>query len=224
MRTMRRNVTRAIEIIKETADEIESTPASIQSNSMSLTVNETDILLDGMKILFKSSDYDEQVRLLTLSPPNWGRPQIQKFFSYNEWQARKAIELRNSFGLLAKLTNFSGNPPIDPILVEEIEAFFQDDSISRQTSNKKEVIHINKQPIPIRYMSMTVGQAYCIFLKSLEARNSLYTVSKTVFYSLRPKWVKILTPHDVCVCIFHANYYFLIKVQLAVEIPIIMIL
>ncbi|CAF1539642.1 unnamed protein product [Rotaria magnacalcarata] len=155
MRTMRRNVTRAIEIIKETADEIDSTSASIQSNSMSLTVNETDILIDGMKILFKSSDYDEQVRLLTLAPPNWGRPQIQKFFSCNEWQARKAIELRDSFGLLAKLTNFSGNPPIDPILVEEIEALFQDDSISRQTSNKKEVIHINKKPIPIRYMSMT---------------------------------------------------------------------
>ena len=164
MRTMRRNVTIAIELTKKTADEIDSTSKSIQSNSMSLTVSETDILLNGMKILFKSSDYDEQVRLLMLSPPNWGRPQIQKLFLCNEWQARKAIELRNSFDLLAKLTNFSGNPPIDPILVEEIEAFFQDDSISRQTSNKREVIHINKQPIPIRYMSMTVGQTYSIFL------------------------------------------------------------
>ena len=137
MRTMRRNVIIAIEITKKVADEIDSTSKSIQSNSMSLTVSETDILLDGMKILFKSSDYDEQVRLLMLSPPNWGRPQIQKLFSCNEWQARKAIELRNSFGFLAKLTNFSGNPPIDPILVEEIEAFFQDDSISRQTSKEK---------------------------------------------------------------------------------------
>ena len=70
MRTMRRNVTIAIEIIKKTADEIDSTSESIQSNSMSLTVSETDILFDGMKILFKSSDYDEQVRLLMLSPPN----------------------------------------------------------------------------------------------------------------------------------------------------------
>ena len=111
---------------------------------MSFTVSETDILLDDMKILFKSSDYDEQVRPLTLSPSDWDRPQIQKLFSCNEWQARKAIELRNSFGLLATLTNFSGNSPIDPILVEEIKAFFQDDSISRQTFNKKKVIHIKK--------------------------------------------------------------------------------
>ena len=52
MRTMRRNLTIAIEIIKKTADEIDSTSESIQSNSTSLTVSETDILLDGMKILF----------------------------------------------------------------------------------------------------------------------------------------------------------------------------
>ncbi|CAF2147192.1 unnamed protein product [Rotaria magnacalcarata] len=211
MGSMRRSVTRAIEIIKETANEIDAASESTKSKNVSLSVSETDILLDGMKLLFKSSDYDEQTRLLTLSPPYWGRPQIQKFFSCNEWQARRAIELRSSFGILAKITNFSGNPPIDPTLLDEIEVFFQDDAISRQTSNKKEVIHINKQPTPIRYMTMTVGQAYTIFLKNLEARNSLCTVSKTVFYSCRPKWVKILTPHDVCACIFHENYEFLIK-------------
>ena len=210
--TMRSNVTRAIEIIKETADDTDSTSGFTKSNNMSLIVSETNTLLDGMKLLFKSSDYDEQVRLLTLSAHHWGRPQIQKFFSCNEWQARKVIELRNSYGTLAKLTNFSGNPPIDPTLVDEIQAFFQDDSISRQTSNKKEVIHINKQPIPVRFMSMIVGQAYTIFLKNLEAKNSLYTVSNTIFYSLRPKWVKILTPHDVCACVFHENHGFLIKV------------
>ena len=82
---LRLNVVRAIEIIKETADEIDSTSEPIKSNNMSLTVSETDILFDGTKILLKSSDYDEQVRLLTLSPPYWGRPQIQKFFSCNEW-------------------------------------------------------------------------------------------------------------------------------------------
>ena len=69
MGTMRRNITRTIEIIKEAADEIDSTSESIKSNNMPLTVSETDILLDGMKILFKSSNYKEHVRLLTLSSP-----------------------------------------------------------------------------------------------------------------------------------------------------------
>ena len=108
--TMRNNVTRAIEIIKETADDIDSTSGFTKSNNMSLIASEANALLDGMKLLFKSSDYDEQVRLLTLSPPHWRRPQIQKFFSCNEWQARKATELRNSNGSLPKVTKFQRQP------------------------------------------------------------------------------------------------------------------
>jgi hypothetical protein len=52
---------------------------------------------------------------------------------------------------------------MDPILVDEVRAFYEDDTISRQTSSKKEVIHIKKQTVPIRYMSMTVGQAYSLY-------------------------------------------------------------
>ena len=65
---------------------------------------------------------------------------------------------------------------------------------------------------------MTIAQAYSVFLKNLEARNSLCTVFKTVSCSLRQKLMKILTPHDVCACIFHVTYDFLIKVRFAIEI------
>ena len=57
--TMRHNVTRAIESIKETVNEINSTSRSTKSNNMSLSVSETNMLLDGIKLLFKFSDYDE---------------------------------------------------------------------------------------------------------------------------------------------------------------------
>ena len=189
-----------------------ATDKTIKSNVAVLNADDTELLVNGLKRLFDSSDYDEQIRLLTLSPPNWGRVQIANFFCCNEWQARRALEIRNSFGILETSTNFSGNHPIDPLLVDEIRSFYQDDGISRQTSNKKEVIHINKQPVPIRYMSMTVGQAFTFFLEKLKDENRSTFVSKTIFYSLRPKWVKILAPHDVCACIYHANFDFLIKV------------
>ena len=101
---------------------------------------------------------------------------------------------------------------MDPLLIDEVKSFYQDDAISRQTSSKKEIIHVNKEPIPIRYMSMSVGQAYAIFLKKIQEINSLNFISKTIFYSLRPKWIKILTPHDVCACIYHENFSFLIQV------------
>ena len=66
-RTMRSNVPRAIGLIKEKADDIVSTSGFSKSNNMSLIVSETNTLLDGMKLLCKSSDYGEQVRFLTLS-------------------------------------------------------------------------------------------------------------------------------------------------------------
>jgi hypothetical protein len=213
---LKRNVSRAVEAIKKTADELcrVTCTNTADSNSTSLTTDENESLIDGLKRLFDSSDYDDQVRLLTLSPPNWGRVHIENFFSCNQWQARRALEIRYSFGVLAMPTNFSGNPHMNPLLLDEIKAFYQDDIISRQTSNKKEVIHVKKQPVPIRFMNMTVGQAYSLFLKKLTDANSSESVSKTVFYSLRPKWVKILKPQDVCVCIYHENFDFLIQVKI----------
>ncbi|CAF4643693.1 unnamed protein product, partial [Rotaria socialis] len=48
MGSMRRSVTRAIEIIKETANEIDAASESTKSKNVSLSVSETDILLDGI--------------------------------------------------------------------------------------------------------------------------------------------------------------------------------
>jgi len=206
-------------MIRLAADDILKVSESTVSKSKTipLTVDDTETLLNGLKLLFESSECDEQVRLLTLAPSNWGRVQIEKFFGCNQWQARQGIELRNSFGVLAKRCDFGGNYPMDPQLIEDIKAFYQDDAISRQTSNKKEVIHINRQPVPIRRMLMTVGQAYTIFMDQLKKKNSSDSVGKSTFYSLRPKWVKIVTPHDVCVCIYHENFDLLIQVHIPID-------
>lgn len=212
---LRDSVARAISKIRVIADKLcgMANLPETESSMNPLSFEDNNTLINGLKSLFDSSDYDEQVRILTISPPSWGRVKIENFFGCNQWQTRKAMEMRDSFGILAKPTNFSGNHPIDPLLAEEIRAFFQDDAISRQTSNKKEVIHVEKQPIPIRYMSMTVGQAYALFLEKIQENHHLNFISKTIFYSLRPKWVKILTPHDVCACIYHENFDFLIQVR-----------
>ncbi|CAF4598298.1 unnamed protein product, partial [Rotaria magnacalcarata] len=185
---LNRDVTRAIQGIRKLADELCHVPSAktLKSNVTLLTTEENESLIDGLKRLFDSSDYDDQVRLLTLSPPTWGRVQIENFFFCNEWQSRRALEIRGSFGILATPTNFSGNPRINPLLADEIQAFYQEDVISRQTSNKKDVIHVKKQLIPVRFMNFTVGQAYAVFLKKLKDRDSLESVSRGMFYSLKP--------------------------------------
>ena len=164
--------------------------------------------------MFNFSDYDKQVCLLTLAPFNWGRPQIQDFFGCKEWQAHKALLLRSSYGRLSRVTNFDGNQPMDPQLIDEIKNFYTDDGISRQSSNKKHVINVNKQVVSIRYMSMTVRLANNLFMQKLTERNSSESVCRSAFYSLRPKWVKLTTPHYVCGCIYHANFDFFMKVHI----------
>ncbi|CAF5011263.1 unnamed protein product, partial [Rotaria sp. Silwood1] len=166
---IQQQVTKAIHLIRLAADEIITSPrtASKDLARTVLTIDDTEQLLDDLKLLFRTSEYDEQVRLLTLAPSDWERVQTEKFFNCNQWQARKALELRESFGFLAKVTHFAGNFPIDPEIVKEIKNFYQDDGVTRQTSNKKEVIHVNKQSIPIRYMSLTVAQAYTLFIQKL---------------------------------------------------------
>jgi len=216
---IQQQVTKAIHFMKLAADDIMKTPATASTvlSTTTLTVYETNELLDGFKLLFSSSDYDEQVRLLTLAPSNWGRVQMENFFNCNQWQARKALELRDAYGFLAKVTNFAGNLPLDPQLVDDIKNFYEEDGVSRQTANKKEVIHVNRQPIPIRYMSMTVGQAYSMFIEKLATTSLVPLPSKSVFYFLRPRWIKILSPQDVCACVYHENFDFLIKVSILVN-------
>ena len=135
---IRKEVTKAIDLIRQAADEIltVSKVTLNDSKNASLTVNDTEILIDDLKLLFQSSDYGEQIRLLILALSNWERLQIESFFGCAQWQSRKALGLRSSFGVLAKVTPFAGNQPIDPQMVDNIIQFYQDDAIivaKRQT-------------------------------------------------------------------------------------------
>lgn len=60
--------------------------------------------------------------------------------------------------------------------------------------NKKDVLQNNKDPRSIRYMIMTLMEAYQQLIKI----NPSIRVGKSKFCSLRPKWIKTTTPHDVC--------------------------
>ena len=181
-------------------------------DSSKMTIEENEELLDGLKLLFDESDYDEQIRLLTIAPSSWGRSRIEAFFSCNDYQARKSLVIRDSLGILQRSIDSRGNIPLDNQIAQAIVQFYQDNGISRQSANKKDIVHVKKQPVPLRFMCMTVGEAYALFMISLEASNPNSTVSATTFYSLRPRWVKIKTPHDVCVCVYHENFRLLTQV------------
>ena len=126
---VKRNMAKAIESIRQTANEIlqVATDKTKETNVVLLNADDSESLINGLKRFFDSSDYDERIRLHTLSPPSWGRVQIANFFHCNEWQSRQVLEIRNSFGISATPTSFSGNHSIDLVLVSEIQSFYQDD-------------------------------------------------------------------------------------------------
>lgn len=68
---------------------------------------------------------------------------------------------------------------------------------------------INGQATAMRFMEMTVLDAYRIFNERFPE-----TVARSTFYTLRPREVKISTPHDTCICIIHENMDLLLKVRI----------
>lgn len=65
--------------------------------------------------------------------------------------------------------------------------------IFQASPNKKDVLQKNKDPKPIRYMLMTLMEAYQQFIE----KNPSMRVGKSKFCSLKLKWIKTTTPHDV---------------------------
>ncbi|CAF4633303.1 unnamed protein product [Rotaria sp. Silwood2] len=163
---------------------------SVQANNPNpheLLVQESNDLLTGLKNLFNESDASEQVRLLTIAPKKWGREKIRKC----EHQARESLVLRENEGVLAFPQYFKGNTPISNDTITSIINFYREDGTSRVSSSSKDTIQINQNTVPIRYMEMSILDAFRIF-----DERSPGLVGRTTFYSSRPRDVKILSPHD----------------------------
>jgi putative ubiquitin-RnfH superfamily antitoxin RatB of RatAB toxin-antitoxin module len=45
-------------------------------------IDESNELLTGLKKLYTESDANEQVRLLTIAPKEWGRQRIEKWYVF----------------------------------------------------------------------------------------------------------------------------------------------
>lgn len=97
---------------------------------------------------------------------------------------------------------------------QKVESFFRKNEISRIASGKDDVKSVKnavtkkRELKTIRYMLMTVSEAYQCFCKQYPN----VSVSKSTFFNLRPKEVLPIskTPHNVCVCPHHANFTFLV--------------
>ncbi|CAF3870776.1 unnamed protein product [Rotaria sp. Silwood1] len=123
-------------------------------------------------------------------------------------QARRSLVLRKNNGILAYPQCLRGsNRPLSDSTIDAMVKFYREDGISWTSSNSKDTIKINGQPVAILFLEMTVLDAYQIFNERHPD-----TVSRSIFNALHPKEVKTATPHDTCMCIIHENMDLLLKV------------
>lgn len=93
-------------------------------------------------------------------------------------------------------------------VINEVQNFFVSSDISVQSAGKKDTLIVDGEIIPKRFMLLTVAEAYEIYKNECTSE----PVSKSFFYSCRPRHVQLSSkmPHNMCVCIYHANFAFLL--------------
>ena len=124
--------------------------------------------------------------------------------------ARRSLVLRKDKGMLAYPQCLRGNIPLSDATIDTVFKFYREDGISRVSSNSKDTTKVNGQAVAVRFMEMTVLDAYQIFSERFPG-----AVARSTFYALRPREVKIATPHDTCICIIHENMDLLFKVRVS---------
>ncbi|CAF4040399.1 unnamed protein product [Rotaria sp. Silwood1] len=178
-----------------------------ESVSMNIKLNDCQSLLNGIKQFFFLSKKEQQIQLLTIAPPDWGRKKIEFYFGCTEHQSKQALILRKSYGVLARPVFFSGNSPIQKATIDQVVQFYEDDKITRQSSNKKDRIKVNGEEKIFRFMEMTIKEAYLLF----KDENPTIRIGHSKFYALKPKWIKIKSPYLNCLCTYHENFYLLLE-------------
>ncbi|CAM4926853.1 unnamed protein product [Rotaria socialis] len=108
--------------------------------------------------------------------------------------------------MLAYPQSLRGNISLSSTTIDSVVKFYYEDGISRASSNSKDTIKINGKPAIVRFLEMTILDAYRIFNERFPG-----VVSRSTFTVVRPHEVKIATPHETCMCIIHENMDLLIK-------------
>ena len=98
-------------------------------------------------------------------------------------------------------------------VLEIVRDFFENDEVSWQTPGKRDCITIKdevtgkKEKKQKRFLMMSVSEAHQRFSEIYPEIHA----SRSKFFEMRPQHIRPVkdTPHNVCVCIKHANFRFL---------------
>ena len=102
-----------------------------------------DKLTTQMKEKIRVSDYNMQIKILTLTPESWTKEYTTNYFNVTDYQVRKARKLKKENGILSDTGKKIGKKlPIETI--EKVISFYEDDEVSRIMPGKKDFLSVGK--------------------------------------------------------------------------------
>jgi hypothetical protein len=128
-------------------------------------------------------------------------------FNSKQNQARRSLVLRETEGALVYPQCLRENPSFSDQTIDAVVKFYLKDGISRVSSNSKDTIQINKKTVAVRFMEISILDAFRIFNERFPD-----PVGRSTFNSLHLRQLKIASPHETCMCIIHENMDLLLKV------------
>ncbi|CAF3949685.1 unnamed protein product [Rotaria sp. Silwood1] len=198
-------------------DKNDDNSVNVEFNDLNAEEKENPHMDSG--IIAESNDDDESPRDdETTDPESMDEDKCHAFYEIEHQKDKVMEELSIVFELLNidpihdRLASYpqclrGSNRPLSDSTIDAMVKFYREDGISWTSSNSKDTIKINGQPVAILFLEMTVLDAYQIFNERHPD-----TVSRSIFNALHPKEVKTATPHDTCMCIIHENMDLLLKV------------
>jgi hypothetical protein len=84
-------------------------------------------------------------------------------FNSKQNQARRSLVLPESEGTLAYPQCLRGNPSLSDQTIDAVVKFYLEDGISRISSNSKDTNQINKKTVAVRFMEISILDAFRVF-------------------------------------------------------------
>lgn len=172
-----------------------------------------DKLTQLMKEKIQISDYNTQIKILTLTPDSWTKNYAVNYFGVTDYQIRKSRQLKELHGILPTPEKKRGKA-LSIEVANLVESFYQDDEISRIMPGKKDFLSVGKgtqkRHEQKRLLLCNLHEIYILFKEKYP--NEKIGFSK--FCSLRPKWcisAGSSGTHAVCVCTHHQNTILLLN-------------
>ena len=153
-----------------------------------------------------SSSYTRRLQILTLSPYTISK--TMEFFGASRYLTDKARRWKSLFGIIPEVPKYSKGIKISEETKYSIQAFYEDDDISRLCPGKSDCLSVRNSDGEKEYKQkrLILGNLKEIFNTYKDTNNP--NIGFSSFASLRPKWCIIAGAsgtHSVCVCVHHQN-------------------